>query len=88
MIQCGIEKGVRVIQGPRLSPFSALSHGAFWQSVEICGPPSHSNIFKLKKKYIGLQGKPILLKHRYQNKLKGKAKHGGNKDSAVIKRKV
>lgn len=70
MIQCGIEKGVRVIQGPRLSPFSALSHGAFWQSVEICGPPSYSNIFKLKKKYIGLQGKPILLKHRYQNILK------------------
>lgn len=50
MIQCGIGKGVRDIQGPRISPFSALSHGAFWQSVEICGPPSHSNIFKLKKK--------------------------------------
>lgn len=45
MIQCGIEKGVRVSQGPRLSPFSALCHGAFWQSVEICESPSHSNIF-------------------------------------------
>ena len=52
MIQCGIEKGVRVIQGPRLSPFSVLpmeSFGSLLKSVDLLLIVTFLNLKKIHR---------------------------------------